>query len=87
MTEITAVKKYRLFVDEQRRGPYRLWHHQHLFREVANGVEMTDIVHYELPLGPLGNLANSLFVKKQLQSIFDYRTKVIVSKFGVSLPT
>jgi ligand-binding SRPBCC domain-containing protein len=86
MTEITAVKKYRLFVDEQRRGPYRLWHHQHLFQEVENGVEMTDIVHYELPLGPLGNLANAMFVRKQLQSIFEYRTAVIVRKFGTSLP-
>ncbi len=82
MTEITAVKKYRLFVDEQRRGPYSLWHHQHLFEEREDGVLMTDIVHYELPLGPLGLLAHALFVRKQLDAIFDYRAKIIGDRFG-----
>ena len=73
MTEITHVEEKKYFVDEQRFGPYSLWHHQHHFRPVENGVEMTDIVHYKLPLGFLGDIAHSLFVKNQLQQIFDYR--------------
>jgi ligand-binding SRPBCC domain-containing protein len=75
MTEITQVKDQQFFIDEQRYGPYSLWHHQHHFKAVANGVEMTDIVHYRLPLGLLGTLANGLFVQAQLRSIFDFRIK------------
>lgn len=82
MTEITHVADGKMFVDEQRKGPYRLWHHQHHFRTVANGVEMTDIVHYQLPLGWLGDLANWLFVKRQLQGIFDFRRQKVEEIFG-----
>jgi ligand-binding SRPBCC domain-containing protein len=82
MTEITHVVPGKLFVDEQRQGPYSLWHHQHLFEPDGNGTLMTDIVHYKLPLGPLGALAKALFVGKQLEDIFDYRKKVIEEKFG-----
>ena len=67
MTEITHVADKKYFVDEQRFGPYSLWHHQHHFKETAAGVEMTDIVHYKLPFGFLGDIANTLFVKKQLK--------------------
>ncbi len=81
MTEITHVSDKKYFIDEQRFGPYALWHHQHHFKEVANGVEMTDIVHYKLPLGILGRIAHSLFVKKQLKEIFDYRYKVVAEKW------
>jgi ligand-binding SRPBCC domain-containing protein len=77
MTEITHVERLRYFVDEQRFGPYAFWHHQHHFKEVEGGVEMTDLVHYRLPFGPLGTLANALFVRKRLHDIFDYRTRVI----------
>jgi len=77
MTEITHVEHLRYFADEQRFGPYAFWHHQHHFREVEGGVEMTDLVHYRLPFGPLGALAHALFVGKRLQAIFDYRTRVI----------
>ncbi len=73
MTEITHVNGNSFFADEQRKGPYRLWHHQHHFREIEGGVEMTDIVHYQNPLWLLGELANTLFVKKQLRDIFSYR--------------
>jgi ligand-binding SRPBCC domain-containing protein len=73
MTEITHVEQQKYFVDEQRFGPYSLWHHQHHFKEVEGGVEMTDIVHYKLPVWFLGDIAHGLFVKKQLQEIFDYR--------------
>lgn len=82
MTEITHVKEGAYFVDEQRSGPYALWHHTHIFREVEGGVEMTDLVHYRLPLGILGRLAHGLFVKKQLEDLFDYRYKVLEKKFS-----
>jgi ligand-binding SRPBCC domain-containing protein len=81
MTEITHVSDKKFFVDEQRFGPYSLWHHQHHFREVEGGVEMTDIVHYKLPMGWLGDLAHMLFVKKQLQQIFDYRYTAVEKLF------
>ncbi|MBC8034155.1 MAG: SRPBCC family protein [Chitinophagaceae bacterium] len=82
MTEITHVVDGKYFVDEQRYGPYSLWHHQHHFREIAGGVEMIDIVHYKIPLGFLGDIANSLFVKKQLNTIFDYRIEAVERRFG-----
>ena len=82
MTEITHVVPGRYFVDEQRRGPYRLWHHQHHFREIEGGIEMTDIVHYQLPLGFLGTLVHQLFVKRQLEMIFSYRREKIEAIFG-----
>jgi len=78
-TEISQVVENEYFIDEQRFGPYKMWHHQHHFKEVEGGVEMTDIVHYGIPLGILGQLANRLFVKKQLKEIFDYR-KIAVEK-------
>lgn len=82
MTEITHVQEERYFVDEQRFGPYSLWHHQHHFKAIEGGVEMTDIVHYKLPLWWLGDLANALFVKKQLAGIFEYRRKRVEEMFG-----
>ncbi len=81
MTEITHVEDKRFFVDEQRFGPYSLWHHQHHFVPVEGGVEMTDIVHYKLPLGWLGDLAHALFVKRQLQFIFEFRRKKVDELF------
>lgn len=81
ITEITHVQEGRYFVDEQRKGPYAIWHHEHHFAEVEGGVEMTDIVSYTLPLGWLGSLAQFLFVKRQLKTIFDYRSEVIEKFF------
>ncbi len=83
MTEITQVKDKAYFIDEQRFGPYSLWHHQHHFKAIEGGVEMTDIIHYKNPGWFLGILANELFVKKQLQGIFDYRYKKTEELFGV----
>lgn len=80
-TEITHVLDNRYFVDEQRFGPYSFWHHQHWFREVEGGTEMTDIVNYGLPLGFIGRIANTLFVKSKLMEIFDYREKVVLQFF------
>ena len=82
MTEITHVQDLQFFVDEQRFGPYTMWHHQHHFKAIDGGVEMTDIVHYKLPLWFLGDIANSAFVKKQLNGIFDYRFKKVEALFG-----
>jgi ligand-binding SRPBCC domain-containing protein len=72
LTEITHLEHGRYFVDEQRRGPYAMWHHQHHFRQIPGGVEMTDIVHYQLPFYPFGELALPS-VKKKLKAIFDFR--------------
>ena len=82
MTEITQVKDREYFIDEQRFGPYSLWHHQHHFKAIEGGVEMTDIVHYKNPLGILGKLANTLFVRNKLKGIFDYRFKKVEEMFG-----
>ena len=73
LTEITQVKKKKFFIDEQRDGPYSMWHHQHFIEKHKDGVLMKDIVTYKLPLGFLGQFAHWLFIKKQLNSIFDYR--------------
>lgn len=82
MTEITHVRSEQFFVDEQRYGPYNFWHHQHRFKPVEGGVEMTDIVHYKMPLGFLGGLANSLFVRRQLNEIFTFRFDRIEAVLG-----
>lgn len=81
VTEITHVKEHKFFVDEQRIGPYVMWHHEHHFEQTKDGILMTDIVSYELPFGPLGKLAHALFVKKQLNEIFAYRFKVVDELF------
>ena len=82
MTEITHVEDKKYFVDEQRSGPYRFWHHQHHFRAIPGGVEMTDIVHYKNPFGFIGRLVNRLFVAQKIKSIFDYRVRAVELRFG-----
>lgn len=82
MTEITHVQPMDFFIDEQRYGPYAMWHHQHHFRVIEGGVEMTDILHYKNPLGVLGTLANRLFVRARLRKIFEYRYDQIEKLFG-----
>jgi len=82
MTEITHVKEKEYFVDEQRFGPYALWHHQHHFKPVEGGIMMTDIVNYAIPYGFLGRIANRLFVKKRLKEVFNFREEVIGRLFG-----
>ena len=79
VTEITHVEDKSFFVDEQRVGPYKIWHHQHILEENEHGVLMKDIVTYVPPLGFLGALANTFMIKRQLKAIFDYR-KVAVEK-------
>jgi len=82
MTEITHVSEPNYFVDEQRVGPYALWHHQHHIKKVEGGVEMTDEVNYALPMGILGRFAHLLFVKRQLNGIFKYRHQVLEQMFS-----
>ena len=82
VTEITKVKDKEFFIDEQRVGPYKLWHHEHYFEETEKGVLMTDQLFYCIPFGPLGKFAHSLFIKKQLEGIFNYREKKITEIFG-----
>ena len=82
VTEITHVREKEYFVDEQRSGPYTLWHHEHHLQEITDGVLMTDIVSYKPPLGIFGSLANQLFIRKKLEEIFDYRTLVVEKLFG-----
>jgi ligand-binding SRPBCC domain-containing protein len=80
-TEITHVQEPFYFVDEQRFGPYALWHHQHHFKEVPGGVEVTDDVHYAIPFGFLGRLANAVFVQRELNTIFEYRNAILQKYF------
>jgi len=82
VTEITHVAEPHLFVDEQRFGPYRFWHHQHHFREVDGGIEGTDIVHYALPLGFAGRLLGGSAVRRQLEKIFSFRKTFLEETFG-----
>ena len=81
VTEITQVKEPSHFIDEQRFGPYALWHHQHHFKEVQGGVLMTDEVNYAIPLGFLGRLAHWLFVGKEVNAIFEHRFKALEDYF------
>ena len=81
VTEITHLDKERYFVDEQRVGPYRMWHHQHRFTSIPSGTLIEDIVDYVLPYGVFGEIAHQLMVKKQLASIFSYRKSVLIKKF------
>ena len=82
LTEITHVEEGRYFVDQQRSGPYRLWHHQHHFLAVGGGVEMRDILHYELPFGIAGDAIDQLFVRSRVDRIFKYRREVLTARFG-----
>lgn len=81
-TEITHVERLKLFVDEQKKGPYKLWRHEHHFREIGGGVEMIDYVTYELPFGVLGSVAHLLTAKAKLNQIFTYRYYKINELFG-----
>ena len=81
VTEITQMKEMEFFIDEQRFGPYKFWHHQHHFNEIDEGIEMTDIVNYALPLDPLSKPLNKLIVKKKIEKIFEFREEVLKKFF------
>ncbi|PHR12347.1 MAG: cell division inhibitor [Aequorivita sp.] len=82
VTEITHVVDKEYFVDEQRFGPYALWHHKHFIKEIDGGIEMEDLLHYKLPFGFLGQLAHPFLVKPKLDEIFEYRKNKLVELFG-----
>ncbi len=83
VTEITHVKEGEYFVDEQRMGPYKMWHHQHRITPIQGGVLMHDIINYQPPLGVLGAIANSLLIKHKLKEIFEYRRIKMEERFGI----
>ncbi|WP_271424850.1 SRPBCC family protein [Aequorivita sinensis] len=82
VTEITHVVDREYFVDEQRFGPYSLWHHKHFIKEIDGGIEMEDLLHYKLPFGILGKLVHPLLVKPKLDEIFEYRKNKLHELFG-----
>ncbi len=83
VTEITQVKENSFFIDEQRFGPYKMWHHEHWFESIdANNTLIKDKISYKIPLGFLGHIAQILFVKNQLNSIFEYRYKILEKLFN-----
>ncbi|MCB4808497.1 SRPBCC family protein [Tamlana sp. 62-3] len=82
VTEITHVIDKHYFVDEQRFGPYQLWHHKHFIKEIEGGVEMEDIIDYKIPFGLLGQLAHPILVKPKLEEIFNYRKEKLEKLFG-----
>ena len=82
VTEITHVIDKKYFVDEQRFGPYALWHHKHFLKEIPGGVEMEDIVDYKVPMGILGQMVHPILVQPKLKEIFDYRRHKLIELFG-----
>lgn len=82
VTEIKSVEEKKCFIDEQRFGPYKFWHHKHFFEEAEGGVLMTDLVHYVMPFGLVGKFAHVLFVKKMLKNIFSFRRHFLENKFN-----
>lgn len=82
VTEITHIREKQFFVDEQRKGPYRIWHHEHHFEEAEGGVWMSDVLHYEIGKSVFGKIAGRLFVDRMVRDIFEHRRKVLEKKFG-----
>jgi ligand-binding SRPBCC domain-containing protein len=82
VTEIKCVEEGRSFVDEQRFGPYKFWHHLHAFEDIPGGVLMRDLIHYGLGFGPFGEIAHAVFVRKKLKSIFGFRREILEERFG-----
>ena len=82
VTEITHVKDFEYFVDEQRFGPYKFWHHKHLIKEIKGGVEMIDILDYALPFGFAGRFFHPIIIKPKLNEIFNYRRDKLIEIFG-----
>ena len=82
VTEITHVDDGNYFVDEQRFGPYSLWHHKHFLKPIPNGVEMVDIIDYKIPLGILGQLVHPILVAPKLKQIFEYRKQALIELYG-----
>ena len=82
VTEITHVNELNYFVDEQRFGPYKMWHHEHIFKPTDGGVIMEDIITYVVPFGFFGRIMNRLVIEKKINEIFNYRRNVLIKMFG-----
>ena len=82
VTEISHVKEFKFFVDEQRFGPYKFWHHKHIFEVIDGGVKVIDILDYALPFGFLGSFFHPITIKPKLNEIFNYREKKLIEIFG-----
>lgn len=82
VTEITHVREPWFFVDNQKSGPFKYWHHQHIFEEVEGGTQMTDIVNYAVPFGFLGRAVEHMIIRHRVGGIFDYRYKKLEELFG-----
>ena len=82
VTEITHLKKNKFFVDEQRFGPYKFWHHKHKFEIIDGGIKAIDILDYALPLSIVGEFFHPFFIKPKLEEIFKYREKKLIEIFG-----
>ena len=82
VTEISHVKENNFFVDEQRFGPYKFWHHKHKFEIIEGGVKIIDILDYSLPFGFIGLFFHPFLVKPKLDEIFRYREKKLIEIFG-----
>ncbi len=82
VTEITHVVENKFFVDEQRFGPYALWHHKHFLKDIPGGVEMEDLIHYKVPFGIIGQLVNPILVRPKLEEIFEFRRRKLIELFG-----
>jgi len=82
VSEITHVEHKKYFVDEQKIGPYAIWHHKHFLKEIEGGTEIRDVVHYKLPISFIANRFHSVIVKPRLKEIFEYRTNILHSMFG-----
>ena len=82
VSEISHVSDKNYFIDEQRFGPYKLWHHKHFFKAIEGGVEITDIIDYKLPFGLLGRLVHPYIVKPKLEEIFNFRREKLTKLFG-----
>lgn len=83
VTEITHVKENFYFVDEQRFGPYKMWHHEHVFKDNGDGtITMEDLVSYVVPFGIIGRIANHFILRKRINDIFNFRRNVLIKMFG-----
>lgn len=83
LTEITHIKEGAFFVDEQRKGPYAIWHHEHHFESHTKGVLMTDKLHYDIGMGFLGSIAGAVFVHRQVDRIFNHRQQILGELFPI----
>ncbi|MBU8891280.1 MAG: SRPBCC family protein [Bacteroidales bacterium] len=82
VTEVTQIKKHKYFIDHQIQGLYKIWHHEHHFKEIANGTEMKDILFYDVRFGFVGQLLHKIFIRKRIEEIFNYRELKIKELFG-----